>query len=62
MLHQTMKVGDKIVITLHDGRRVTLEATYADRKRCRIGVTADRDIPVMRAELLEYEETGTGGC
>ena len=58
MLKLTRRVGESIVLTLPDGRTVTV--TVVDKRRLlsgeesvRIGVTADRSVPVMRQELLE---------
>lgn len=49
------KKGEKVVITLEDGRDVTLVflGRSADKKSARLGVECDRDVEVIRAELLD---------
>lgn len=45
-LHEKIYIGDDIVITIVD----------IDRGKVRVGVQAQRDIPVHRGELLELAE------
>lgn len=53
--------GERIVITLPDGRRVTVAIVEANGTRVKIGIDAPKDVPVNRAETLANRMSATGG-
>ena len=46
------------VITIGDNIRVTIVEVRGDKVR--VGIDAPRDVPVLRAELLEQTQEGSG--
>lgn len=64
MLVLTRKPGDRIVITDGQGRiqPITLLLISIDRNKVRIGIEAQHDLTILRAELIPEErndETGS---
>ena len=51
MLVLSRKVGEKIVITTPEGRRIELLIIEALRGKARVGVHADREVRVNRMEI-----------
>ena len=50
--------GKDQVITIGDNIRVTIVQVRGDKVR--VGIDAPRDVPVMRAELLQQTQEGGG--
>jgi sRNA-binding carbon storage regulator CsrA len=48
----TLKTFEKMCLTLPDGRPVVIALAAVGRGQVRLGVTCDRDIRVVRQELL----------
>jgi carbon storage regulator len=46
---------ERLLLTLPDGRTVTVLVVAVGRGRVRLGVDAPRDVKVLRAELLDGE-------
>jgi carbon storage regulator CsrA len=53
MLVLTRKRGQWLTITLADGREVKVEVVDIKGKQVKIGVVADKAVPVMRGELAK---------
>jgi carbon storage regulator CsrA len=49
----TRKAGDSLVLTLPDGRGVAVTAVCVEQSRVRLGITAPKDIPILRGELVD---------
>lgn len=58
MLVLSRKEQEEILLQLEDGRQIWIVVTEIDKGRCRIGVTAPKDIKVLRSELLNKPKTG----
>jgi len=61
MLCLTRKIGESIICTLEDGREVRIVLLDVRAGRARLGVEADRDVSVRRAELVatdSYRKSG----
>jgi carbon storage regulator CsrA len=56
MLVLARKPGESIEIKLPDARTITVEVVEIRHDKCRIGVTADRDIIVNREEIARAIE------
>lgn len=52
MVYVDMELGDKVKI----GNNIVIEFTSVRRRKVRLGVTAPREIPVLRSELLNCNE------
>ena len=50
--------GEGHVITIGDNIRITIVEVRGDKVR--VGIDAPRDVPVLRAELLEQTQEGSG--
>lgn len=53
MLVLSRCVGENFVIMEGERTLATIEVTAIDRNRCRIGITAPKEIAVYRREVLE---------
>lgn len=53
MLVLRRKLYERVIITLPDGRRITLAPVEIDRGYVRLGFEADKDIGVDREEVLK---------
>ncbi len=53
MLVLSRKIHEAIIITIPDGRKITLRVIDMQRGKVRIGVGADADIVVNRQEVEE---------
>jgi carbon storage regulator len=51
MLVLTRKLGEKITI----GEHIEITVIEIDRYKVRLGITAPRDIPIFRKELLDIQ-------
>lgn len=47
----TRKVGERVIITLPDGRKVEIAVTEVYGRRVKVSVTAPQDVPVYRSEI-----------
>lgn len=56
MLVLSRKLTEAIIITLPDGRNVEIRVVDIDYGKVRLGITAPRDVPIMRQELLSEEK------
>ena len=56
MLALTRRIGESVILTLPDGRRV--EVWFGDKSgdQVRFGIDAPDDVRIHRAELLEGED------
>jgi len=48
----------EVVLTLPDGREVTVAVLEVDRKKVRLGITAPRDVVIARRELMPFPRKG----
>lgn len=69
MLALTRKAGERIIVTLEDGRRIEimLIGTYhngglRNSEKARIGVLAPDTVRIMRDELLENTNSAEGAA
>jgi carbon storage regulator len=60
MLVLTRRTGDEIFIDCH-GVRIVVKVTEVDRNKVRLGISAPREVTIMRAELLQQERHDLGG-
>lgn len=51
MLVLTRKTSEAVTIWLPDGRRITVSLVCVSGSRARLGITAPRDINVVRSEV-----------
>ena len=56
MLCLSRNRGERLLILLPDGRRVEVVVTHIDGGKVRLGISAARDITVLRSELLDARE------
>lgn len=61
MLLLSRKVGERIIIPLADGAEVWITLVDIDRGKARIGITAPREVPVYREELLGRDQRPPAG-
>jgi carbon storage regulator len=47
------KISEKIVITLPDGKLVTITVTDIEHGKCKLGFEAPKEVPIFRSELIE---------
>jgi carbon storage regulator len=52
MLVLTRKIGERI----HIGDKIVLVVVSIDGRRIKLGIEADKDIPVFRSELIKRKE------
>ena len=57
MLILTRKIGERILI----GDRIEIVVSSCSKGAARIGITAPRDIKIMRSELTESQPQEQGG-
>ena len=51
MLVLTRKTSERLVIRVGD-KEIVVTLVETDRGRCRLGITADRDVVILREELV----------
>lgn len=59
MLVLTRKRQEKIIVTLEDGRTITLQLVDVRHRAARIGIVAPRSIAIMREEIMDSDEEGS---
>ena len=53
MLVLTRKADEAIILTMPSGEQIDIIVTEVSRNQVRIGIDANKDVQVMREEMLE---------
>ena len=56
MLALTRRIGESVILTLPDGRRVEVTITDKSAGQVRLGIEAPKDVRIDREEILEHRD------
>lgn len=56
MLALTRRIGESVILTLPDGRRVEFAITDKSAGQVRAGIDAPKDVRIDREEVIERQE------
>ena len=53
MLALSRKIGESLILTLEDGRKIQVQVVDVDGRRVRIGIDAPKSVRVLRGEVCD---------